>query len=99
MNHLLTGDEKWIVGKHGVRKNERQRGDTTFHIPVWRISEEHYVVLLMRQQEAMSDSKVRKWVRELKDERTNVHDEERSGRLSVIPDDGFGPCTTLPQPD
>ncbi|GFT08165.1 HTH_48 domain-containing protein [Trichonephila clavipes] len=43
--------------------------------------------------EAMSDSKVRKWVRELKDGRTNVHDEERSGRLSVIAGDGFGPRT------
>ncbi|GFS85468.1 HTH_48 domain-containing protein [Trichonephila clavipes] len=34
--------------------------------------------------EAMSDSKVRKWVRKFKDGRTNVHDEERSGQPSVI---------------
>ncbi|GFV44171.1 HTH_48 domain-containing protein [Trichonephila clavipes] len=36
---------------------------------------------------AMSSSKVRKWVRAFKDGRENVHDEPRSGRLSVIPDD------------
>ncbi|KAG8304852.1 hypothetical protein J6590_084554 [Homalodisca vitripennis] len=30
---------------------------------------------------------VRKWVRALKDGRTNIHDEERSGRPSVITDD------------
>ncbi|GFY04664.1 hypothetical protein TNCV_419201 [Trichonephila clavipes] len=35
----------------------------------------------------MSDSKVRKGVRKRKDGRTNVHDEERSSRLSVINDD------------
>ncbi|GFU27840.1 hypothetical protein TNCV_449471 [Trichonephila clavipes] len=34
--------------------------------------------------EAMSDSKVRKWV---KDRRTNVHDEERSDQPFVITDD------------
>ncbi|GFV99935.1 hypothetical protein TNCV_3567261 [Trichonephila clavipes] len=38
-------------------------------------------------REAMSNSKVRKCVRKFKDGRTNVHDEERSGRLSVITDD------------
>ncbi|GFU08704.1 mariner Mos1 transposase [Trichonephila clavipes] len=37
--------------------------------------------------EAMSDRKVRKWARKFKDGRTNVHDEERSGRPSVITDD------------
>ncbi|GFX26603.1 histone-lysine N-methyltransferase SETMAR [Trichonephila clavipes] len=37
--------------------------------------------------EAIRDSKVRKWVRKFKDGRTNVHDEERSGRPSVITDD------------
>ncbi|GFX55028.1 mariner Mos1 transposase [Trichonephila clavipes] len=36
--------------------------------------------------EAMSDNKVRKWVRKFKDGRTNIHDEERSGRPSVITD-------------
>ncbi|GFX15391.1 HTH_48 domain-containing protein [Trichonephila clavipes] len=36
---------------------------------------------------AMSSSKVRKWVRASKDGRENVHDEPRSGRPSVITDD------------
>ena len=36
---------------------------------------------------AMSDSKVRKWVRAFKDGRENVHDEPRSGRPSVITED------------
>jgi hypothetical protein len=35
----------------------------------------------------MSDSKVRQWCRLFKEGRTNVHDEERSGRPSVINDD------------
>ncbi|GFT34806.1 HTH_48 domain-containing protein [Trichonephila clavipes] len=37
--------------------------------------------------EAMSDRKARKWVRKFKDKRTNVNDEERSRRPSVITDD------------
>ncbi|GFS69768.1 hypothetical protein TNCV_3006571 [Trichonephila clavipes] len=37
--------------------------------------------------EAMSDSKVREGVKKFKDGWTNVHDEERSGRPSVINDD------------
>ncbi|GFT98409.1 uncharacterized protein TNCV_4625581 [Trichonephila clavipes] len=37
--------------------------------------------------EAMSDSKVRKWVRKFKDGRTNVHSEERSCQPSVITND------------
>ncbi|GFV26178.1 HTH_48 domain-containing protein [Trichonephila clavipes] len=36
---------------------------------------------------AMSSSKVHKWVRAFKDGRENVHDEPRSGRPSVITDD------------
>ncbi|GFX16221.1 hypothetical protein TNCV_4704751 [Trichonephila clavipes] len=36
--------------------------------------------------EAMSNSKTRKWARKFKDGRTNVHDEERSGRPSAITD-------------
>ncbi|GFY10930.1 HTH_48 domain-containing protein [Trichonephila clavipes] len=36
---------------------------------------------------AMSSSKVRKWVRAFKDGRENVHDEPRSGRPSVITND------------
>ncbi|GFX69177.1 HTH_48 domain-containing protein [Trichonephila clavipes] len=35
----------------------------------------------------MRDGMVRKWVRAFKDGRTNIHDEERSGRPSVIPDE------------
>src|SRR5215469_6009725 len=35
----------------------------------------------------MSDSNVRQWCRLFKEGRTNVHDEERSGRPSVITDD------------
>lgn len=35
----------------------------------------------------MSESKVRKWVRQFKDGRDNVHDEDRSGRPSLIRDD------------
>ncbi|GFU71483.1 HTH_48 domain-containing protein [Trichonephila clavipes] len=35
---------------------------------------------------AMSSSKVRKWVRASKDGRENVHDQPRSGRPSVITD-------------
>ncbi|GFX64606.1 uncharacterized protein TNCV_1671421 [Trichonephila clavipes] len=44
--------------------------------------------------ETMSDSKVRKWVKKFKDERTNVYDEERSGRPSVITDDLMQPVET-----
>ncbi|KAG8247372.1 hypothetical protein J6590_062435 [Homalodisca vitripennis] len=36
---------------------------------------------------AMSDSKVRNWVRAFKDRRENFHDEPRSGRPSVITED------------
>ncbi|GFW58538.1 HTH_48 domain-containing protein [Trichonephila clavipes] len=36
---------------------------------------------------AMSDSKVQKWVKKFKGGQTSVHDEERSGRLSIITDD------------
>ncbi|GFQ96234.1 HTH_48 domain-containing protein [Trichonephila clavata] len=35
----------------------------------------------------MSDGMVRKWVRAFKDGRTNVHDEERSGRPLVVNED------------
>ena len=38
-------------------------------------------------QTIMSDGMVRKWVRVFKDGRKNVHDEERSGRPSVIIND------------
>ena len=35
----------------------------------------------------MSDGMVRKWVRAFKDGRTYLHNEERSGRLSVVNED------------
>ncbi|GFX45304.1 uncharacterized protein TNCV_2095891 [Trichonephila clavipes] len=35
-------------------------------------------------QNAMSDSMVRKWVRQFNEGRSEVHDEERSGRPSLI---------------
>jgi transposase len=38
-------------------------------------------------QIVMSEGTVRQWCRMLKDGRTNVHDEERSGRPSVVNDD------------
>ncbi|GFY21781.1 HTH_48 domain-containing protein [Trichonephila clavipes] len=44
----------------------------------------HHQITEVYGIEAVSDSKVRKWVRKFKDERTNVHDEERSGRSSII---------------
>jgi hypothetical protein len=38
-------------------------------------------------QNVMSEGTVRQWCRMFKDGRTNVHDEEGSGRLSVVSDD------------
>ena len=35
---------------------------------------------------AMNRGNVRKWCRLFKEGRTNVHDEERSGRPSLVPD-------------
>ncbi|GBL72066.1 hypothetical protein AVEN_115080-1 [Araneus ventricosus] len=35
----------------------------------------------------MTDGMIRKWVRQFNDGRTNVHDEARSGRPSVVNDD------------
>ncbi|GFS79823.1 uncharacterized protein TNCV_750141 [Trichonephila clavipes] len=47
----------------------------------------HSQVTVVYGSEAMSNSEIRKWVRKFKDGRKNVHDEERSGRPSVITDD------------
>ncbi|GFX17784.1 HTH_48 domain-containing protein [Trichonephila clavipes] len=47
----------------------------------------HHLVTEVYGTEAMKDCKVRKWVRNFKDGCTNVHDEERSGRPSVIHED------------
>jgi transposase len=38
-------------------------------------------------QNVMSEETVRQWCRVFKDGRTNVHDEERNGRPSVVSDD------------
>ncbi|GFW75741.1 HTH_48 domain-containing protein [Trichonephila clavipes] len=46
----------------------------------------HYQITEVYGTEAMSDSKVRKWIRKFKYRQTNVDDEERSGRNSVITD-------------
>ncbi|XP_025410521.1 protein GVQW3-like [Sipha flava] len=40
-------------------------------------------------ENAMSDSMVRRWVRLFKEGRTNVHDEERTGRPSLISGQNF----------
>lgn len=47
----------------------------------------HREIVEVYGQNIMSDGMVRKWVRAFKDGRTNVHDEERSGRPSVINED------------
>ncbi|GFS63282.1 mariner Mos1 transposase [Trichonephila clavipes] len=47
----------------------------------------HHQITKIYGTEAMSGSKVRKWVGKFKDGQTNVHDEERSGRPSLITDD------------
>ncbi|GFW06825.1 uncharacterized protein TNCV_3289251 [Trichonephila clavipes] len=51
-DHLMNGDEKWVVYKHVVKKSIcLLKGYTTMLIQSWRTSEEGYVVLLIRQQE------------------------------------------------
>uniref|UniRef100_A0A1B6GKI0 Mos1 transposase HTH domain-containing protein n=1 Tax=Cuerna arida TaxID=1464854 RepID=A0A1B6GKI0_9HEMI len=47
----------------------------------------HHQISEVYGENIMSEGMVRKWVRAFKDGRTNVHDEERSGRPSVITDD------------
>lgn len=47
----------------------------------------HREICAVYGQNIMSDGMVRKWIRAFKDGRTNVHDEERSGRPSVISED------------
>ena len=44
----------------------------------------HREICAVYGQNIMSDGMVRKWVRTFKDGRTNVHDEKRSGRPSVV---------------
>ncbi|GBM43605.1 hypothetical protein AVEN_210547-1 [Araneus ventricosus] len=46
-----------------------------------------YKITEVYEENTMSEGMVRKWVRAFKDGRTNVHDEERRGRSSVITED------------
>ncbi|GFW71324.1 HTH_48 domain-containing protein [Trichonephila clavipes] len=47
----------------------------------------HHQMTEVYNTELVGDSKVRKWVWKFKEGQTNVHDEEQSGRSSVITDD------------
>jgi len=50
-------------------------------------SEIHHQICQVYGDNAMSDGMVRKWVRMFNEGRENVHDEPRSGRLSLVNDD------------
>ena len=50
-------------------------------------SEIHHQICQVYGDNAMSDGMVRKWVGMFKEGRENVHDETRSGRLSLVNDD------------
>jgi transposase len=50
-------------------------------------AEIHQELCMVYGQNVMSEGTVRQWCRMFKDRRTNVHDEERSGRPSVVSDD------------
>jgi len=50
-------------------------------------SEIHHQICQVYGDNAMSDDMVRKWVRMFNEGRENVHDEARSGRLSLVNDD------------
>ena len=50
-------------------------------------SEIHHQICQVYGDNAMSDGMVRKWVRMFNGGRENVHDEARSGRLSLVNDD------------
>ncbi|GBO20996.1 hypothetical protein AVEN_90863-1 [Araneus ventricosus] len=52
-----------------------------------KATENHRQISNVCEENIMSEGMVRKWVRAYKDGRTNVHDEERSGRPSVINED------------
>ncbi|GBN85567.1 hypothetical protein AVEN_80114-1 [Araneus ventricosus] len=49
-------------------------------------TEIHRQLVEIYGENVMTDGMVRKWVRQFDDERTNVHDEARSGRPSVVND-------------
>lgn len=50
----------------------------------------HREICAVYGENIMSEGMVRKWVRSFKVDRSNVHNEERSGRSSVITDDLVG---------
>ena len=50
-------------------------------------SEIHHQICHVYGDYAMSDGMVRKWVRMFNEARQNMHDEERSGRPSLVNDD------------
>jgi transposase len=49
--------------------------------------ENHRELCAVYGQTVMSEGTVRQWCRMFKDGRTNVHNEERSGRPAVVSDD------------
>ncbi|GBO26776.1 hypothetical protein AVEN_136984-1 [Araneus ventricosus] len=49
-------------------------------------AEIHRQIVEIYGENVMTDGMVRKWVRQFNDGRTNVHDEARSGRSSVVND-------------
>ena len=50
-------------------------------------SEIHHQICQVYGDNGMSDGMVRKWVRMFNEGRENAHDEERSGRPSLVNDD------------
>ncbi|GBN20076.1 hypothetical protein AVEN_234770-1 [Araneus ventricosus] len=52
-----------------------------------KLAEIHRQLVEIYGENLMTDGMVRKWVRQYSDGRTNVHDEARSGRSSVVNDD------------
>ncbi|GFV88194.1 hypothetical protein TNCV_3243431 [Trichonephila clavipes] len=75
--------DRMTVGQHRTIVNTAITSDVWKHLGCRHSS----LITEVYGTEAMSDSKARKLVRKFKDERTNVHDEERSGRPSAITDD------------
>jgi hypothetical protein len=52
-----------------------------------RAAEIHKQIVEVYGEGALNEGNVRKWCRLFKDGRTNVHDEEQSGRPSLVMDD------------
>jgi hypothetical protein len=49
--------------------------------------ENHHAVCVVYGQNVMSEGTVRQWCRTFKNGRTNVHDQQQSGRSSVLSED------------